>query len=445
MSRRAVLEKFEKYAEETERRVAYGIEQYRKGNFKLKVLDAEGNPVKNAKIALSQTGHEFKFGANLFMLDELETEEKNEQYKQYFAGLFNMATLPFYWSGLEPEPGCWRYDKNSPKLYRRPAIDRCMEFCEKHGIEPREHALAYDYLYPTWSREMTVQELKQAYTARCREIASRYADKIPTIEVTNECEWGYDKSGALMNEDDYIEWSFLEAGRHFPNNQLVINEKTHVIWKDDLPRNRHAYYLQIERALNKGARIDAIGMQFHMFYPAEDELKRTAQTYSPRHQFAVMDRFADFRRPLQITEVTIPAYSQTAEDEEIQAELIRQLYRIWFSHERMEQIIYWNLPDGYAAYAPMGDFASGENYYRGGLLRFDMTPKPAYYAIRDLIQTEWHTETETTTDENGVAYFRGFYGDYSAKINGREAKLRAYKTLPIDSEYNKRVKPIVLE
>jgi hypothetical protein len=43
------------------------------------------------------------------MLDELETEEKNEKYKKYFAELFNMATLPFYWDTLEPEKGKPRY------------------------------------------------------------------------------------------------------------------------------------------------------------------------------------------------------------------------------------------------------------------------------------------------------------------------------------------------
>ena len=45
------------------------------------------------------------------MLDELETEEKNEKYKKCFAELFNMATLPFYWRDLEPEKGKQRYDK----------------------------------------------------------------------------------------------------------------------------------------------------------------------------------------------------------------------------------------------------------------------------------------------------------------------------------------------
>ena len=82
----------------------------------------------------------------------------------------------------------------------------------------------------------------------------------------------------------------------------------------------------------------------------------------------------------------------------------------------MEAIIYWNLVDGYAAFAPQGDMTAGENKFFGGLMRFDMTKKPAYDALYNLIHKEWHTELETGTDESGTASFRGFYGDYELEI-----------------------------
>lgn len=87
----------------------------------------------------------------------------------------------------------------------------------------------------------------------------------------------------------------------------------------------------------------------------------------------------------------------------------------------MEQIIYWNLVDGYAAFAPQGDMTAGENYYYGGLIRFDFTPKPSYYRIKDLIEKKWHTEQEIVTDKSGNANFRGFYGKYDVEIeiNGK--------------------------
>ena len=60
--------------------------------------------------------------------------------------------------------------------------------------------------------------------------------------------------------------------------------------------------------------------------------------------------------------------------------------------------------------------SSGENYYRGGLLRFDMSPKPAYFAIKELFEKEWHTECEIDTNEVGAGEFKGFYGDYELEI-----------------------------
>lgn len=410
--RRKVLELFEEHKEFLEERISFGIEQHRKGYASIVVKDADGKPVTVAKIKVRQRTHEFKFGANLFMLDELESEEKNEMYKKYFADTFNMATLPFYWDATEPEKGKTRYARDSEKLYRRPSIDLCIEFCEKHGIEPREHALAYEHFFPDWLKTASVAEVKSALENRYKEISERYSDKIPTIEVTNEMHWREGKT-AFYNEPDYVEWCFKLAEKYFPANQLVINECT--MW-NDVGNPRDKDYAYIEAAMLRGARIDAVGMQYHMFFKAEDEYEATRPFYNPKKLYDIMDLYSGLGKPLQITEVTIPAYSYESEDEEIQAELIKLLYSIWFSHPNTEQIIYWNLVDGYAFGASQGDMTAGENYFYGGLLRFDMTPKPAYYAIKNLIEKEWHTEAEIITDDAGKAKFKGFYGEYDAEI-----------------------------
>ena len=411
--RRRILELFDEQKDFLDEKVNSGIETHRKGYANIALTDGEGNVVSNAKIRLTQKSHEFKFGANLFMLDELETEEKNELYKKYFADVFNMATLPFYWKDTEPEKGKTRYGKNSEKIYRRPPADLCIEFCEKHGIEPREHALAYEHCFPQWLKDASVYDVKCALEKRYSEISERYKDKIPTIEVTNEMEWEEGRT-AFYDEPDYVEWCFKLAEKYFPTNELVINEWGG-IWTDSC-RATDKYYSYIENAMLKGARIDAIGMQYHMFCKAEEEYQNTRKFYNPKKLYGYMDLYSNLGKPLQITEVTIPAFSNDAEDEAIQAEIIEKLYSIWFSHPNTEQIIYWNLVDGYAAFAPQGDMTAGENYYYGGLLRFDMTPKPAYYMIKDLIEKRWHTEEEITTNDKGEAEWKGFYGEYDVEI-----------------------------
>ena len=421
--RRKVLELFEEQKVFLSERVESGIEKHRKGDAVISIFDKNGNPVPNARIKITQKNHEFRFGANLFMLDELETDDKNEKYKQYFADIFNMATLPFYWNTLEPEKGKPRYAKDSAKIYRRPPIDLCIEYCKNHGIEPREHALAYDAFFPTWLCSASIDEVKSEFERRCAEISERYADKIPTIEVTNEMEWPSCKT-AFYNDPDYIKWCFEAARKYFPKNQLGINEHTQLAWVDCC-RATDKYYAYIEANLLRGAPIDAIGMQYHIFRRAEDEYRTTRTLYNPKQLYAHMDMYARFGKPLQITEITVPSYSWEEEDEEIQAKIIEALYSIWFSHPAVEQIIYWNLVDGYAHVADadpqkiketQGNMSVGENYFHGGLLRFDMTPKPAYIKIKELLQKRWHTEEDLVSDENGNASFRGFYGDYDVEI-----------------------------
>ena len=429
--RQQVLKNFEEQKDYLDQKISYGIENYRKGDAKITLKDGDGSAADGAKIKITQKTHHFKFGANLFLLDELESDEKNNTYKKYFADVFNMATLPFYWNDLEPVCGKPRFDKNSPKVYRRPALDLCVEFCRKNGIEPREHCLNYDLFRPQWLYGASVDVIKQKLEERIKILAERYRDDIPCWEVTNEtlCILPEGKASAFYYEPDFVEWSFETAQKYLGDNQLAINESPWWVYDKAFLYNRSPYYMLIDRAIKNGARIDAIGMQFHMYFTREEEVQKvTKYFYNPRHHYELMDTYAGFGKPLQLTEITIPAYSNDPEDEELQAQILEKLYSIWFSHPATEQIIYWNLVDGYA-FVPnpdpekirrsQGDMTLGENYYYGGLVRFDMTPKPAYYAIKNLINNVWRTRGELCTDDGGTATMRGFYGRYEVEIERR--------------------------
>ena len=420
---KSVLGRFRSAAAETDARVKAGIEENRKGTMTLSFKDADGRPCENVHVVLKQKSHRFKYGANLFMLDEIpDGAEKNEAYKARFAEAFNLATLPFYWKDLEPEQGKPRYAKDSPRIYRRPSPDLCVEWCESNGIEPKVHCLNYPagYTCPDWARG-DVQKEKVFLEKRFRELAERYASRIPMWEVTNELLVPFRRGETgIFSGPDLVEWSFKTAERHFPANRLIINEDSDTAWNSW--GTRSAYYLMVENALLKGCRIDGIGMQFHSFWGTDmaKVAARAAERYDPQRLFDVMDTYALLGRPLQITETTIPAYSDDPGDEEVQAEIVRELYRIWFSHRAMEAIIYWNLPDGYAYGTKPGDFSGGENIFHGGLCRFDLSPKPAYEVIRDLFGREWRTNIDREAP-GGRFSFRGFYGSYSleATSNGK--------------------------
>ena len=125
--------------------------------------------------------------------------------------------------------------------------------------------------------------------------------------MTNETLWVENRDATsgqntlFFHEPDYVEWSFEHARKHFPCNELILNEAPARIWLDGFKYNRSAYYMLIERALSKGAPIDTIGMQ----YQASGE--PDPKFFDPIHIYQVLDQYAKLGKPIQISEITIPS------------------------------------------------------------------------------------------------------------------------------------------
>ncbi len=418
--RDALMRGFEENASFMKNTVETNIRLHRMGHGTLRVVRPDGSPLAGAQIRVCQKSHEFRFGCNLFMLDEMETQEKNELYRERFAGLFNYAVVPFYWRDLEPGQGQPRYSCDSPKIYRRPPPDLCVAYCREHGIRMKGHCLVYPCWSPLWMpRDVRMQKILTE--AHIKEVAARYERDIEDWDVENEnlCFLTMPEY-KLAEEPDFLEWCFDTADRAFTSGDRMFINEASFVWKSSglwqFMGTRSPYYMQIDRLLRTGHRVDAVGLQFHQFVRREQETEPgVSLPFDPCKLYEVMDCYGRLGRPLHVSEVTIPAYTQSAEDEEVQALLCENLYRTWFSHPAMDGIVYWNLPDGYAAFAPQGT-SEGENYYAGGLFRYDLSEKPSAAALRRLIQHEWHTEESLHTDENGEVSFDGFFGDYSADI-----------------------------
>ncbi|MBQ0084316.1 MAG: endo-1,4-beta-xylanase [Clostridiales bacterium] len=430
---------FEKHRDILENQVPNNIEKYRKGTCKIRLTDKSGRPIKNQKISLHQKSHDFNYGANIFMLDEFKNEEDNQKYRKFFKEYFNTATVPFYWDGLEPEQGKPRFDKNSPKIYRRPAPDLCLEYCEENGIRPKLHCLVYDKMTPDWLPKSDEKAMEKCYEERFRQIAERYAGKMFEYEVINETlyEPGWHTQTAVSKKKDVIDWAFGLAKKYFPNETLVINEGMGFF--EIANGFRHPYFMQVENALLKGVPIDKIGFQYHIFTgaysPTEEDyeniIKRDAWRTDPTLTTRSIDVFKELGLPMEITEVTIPTFGETEQDEELQAEILKNLYSLWFSFPQIDTVVYWNTVDGYA-YAKKQNDPNNSDYWdenkcRGGLFRHDLTPKKSALMLKKLFNEIWHTDIETVTDEDGYAVFSGFFGDYELCIDNKEFAFGIHK------------------
>ena len=145
-----------------------------------------------------------------------------------------------------------------------------------------------------------------------------------------------------------------------------------------------------------------------------------------RRAWDVCEHFAKFGKPLNFTETTIisgeikrninysgrdPNWPTTPEGEARQEKEVAEFYTILFSHPavRGDHVV------GFQRQCVAGRTA--------GLVRKDMSPKPAYEQLMKLVKGEWWTaEVKAKTDGNGKVTFRGFLGDYTVESTAGKGK-----------------------
>ncbi len=375
------------------------IERHRKADATVTVLDPQGRPVPDAQVSITQKRHTFLFGCNIFNWGRIEDPQLQEAYLTKFADLLNYATLPFYWAAYEFRPG----EPNHAYT------EKVARWCQEHGILTKGHPLAWNHADPAWLPE-DPDEVYRLQLARIEDCVSRFRGLIDRWDVVNE--------PTHFNRDEFLRtapkltaaWSkrgqleftrecFLQARKASPDAILLVNDY----------RIDPAYERVIEGLVDESGKplYDAIGIQSHMH----------GGPWSIEQTWEVCERFSRFGVPLHFTETTIlsgprpprggprrpPA--STPEGEGRQAEEVTRFYTVLFSHPAVEAITWWDF----------SDFRSWQGA-PAGLLRRDMSPKPAYEALYELIKGRWWTQLECRTDPQGAAKFRGFLGDYRVVV-----------------------------
>lgn len=411
-----LLEKYRATYEKLEPAIKENTEKYRKGIFKLRLTDKTGAPLRNADITVTQKSHKFDFGCNGLMLGQLG--EKNEIYEQEFAKLFQLVTTTFCWSITETEPGKFRFEEGSEEIFRRPPADRVLKFAQKYGLKAKGQPLLADSWYPKWaSRE--VETLKKQYVNYFAEVAKRYDGKYYMFDVTNESNFCLERTPDFpllkMGKTEYVKWALKEAQKLFGSKtKLERNEASEV----NAGKDADFYFAENKEILAEGIRLDTIGLQFHFFNEGAAKHHLNNEYLALEEIYGKYLKYCELGIPMYISEVTIPSrFSGLTREqgEQIQAEMIEKLYRLWFSVPNMAGIIYWNFKDG-PAWNDEGDCL-------GCLLDTALREKPSYQVLYQLIRREWNTELTLKTDEKGEASFRGYYGTYDILVDGESCEV----------------------
>ena len=384
-------------------RIDEGIRRHRQGEAQIQITDSRGAPLSGVKIQAVQQDSPFHFGANIFMLGGYATGELNRKYEEAFCGLFNGATVPFYWPGTEPEQGHLRFSEGSTPMARRPPPDAVVAFCQKNGLRMHGHTLVWEsteWSIPNWlSPDPAISE--PLWEKRVREIAERYGKVIKRWDVINEPVSDYYRYVPTHPmPDNYPRKAFAWAEKYFPSDVRQDINETPGAWAQEF----EPYFRLIQNLRADGSRIGAVGLQFHVHTDAELGRVLSGELYRPSQLLETLDRYAELELPIHISEITLTSPDNSDDGQEAQAEVARNFYRLWFSHRFTEGITWWNLPDGGAA--------PGQNEVNPGLVTKDMTPKRSYHVLHDLLHKEWRTSISGTTDEQGRFLFRGFHGRY---------------------------------
>ena len=417
----SVLKNFTAQKELIRQRSEQGIEQARKGNARLIFVNEKGDPLDHVQYDINQTCHDFSFGCTAFPLGGFDSDEKNARFEEAFAHLFNMTVCPFFWDTLEPVKGHPRYAADSPGIPRRPAPDLVCDFAEKYGMTVKGHALVYCGHAPSWAED-DIPRYKAQLEEHIAELAERYAKRVRDWDAVNEALGWFDKRNPGMrakplsfhHSDGYVEWCMRTARKYFPNNRLFVNDGDGSIIPGDyrFAFERDRFFLLLKVLRLEGCAPDAAGLMLHLFLE-KDQLK--ADLFDAENLYEALDYWTQFGMKLNLSELTIPAYSEAEEDEQFQAELTETLYRIWFGHPAVDSIVWWNMADG-TAYVDRVE-KRDENRYHQGLIRSDFSRKPAYRALERLIREEWHTRETGNTSDSCCLDLRGFYGSYDLTLS----------------------------
>lgn len=374
------------------------IEQLRKGDFAVAVVDAGGKPVTGATVRVEQRKSAFQFGSALQMARLVNDTADNRTYRQKVLELFNAASTEndLKWPAWSGEWG---------SSYAKAQTMTGLGWLKNHGFHVRGHVL----VWPGWKNlPSSIQALQG--TARQSEIPARALAHIADVvgatrdlvdewDVLNEPYANHDLMD-LFGAGIQADW-FKAARAATPAAPLFLNDYSN--HDASLDAGHVAHFETTARYLKtQGAPIGGLGLQGHI----------SANPSPPVNVLKVLDRYESLGLPVRVTEFDI-----NTDDEELQADYTRDFLIALFSHASVVGVQHWGFWEG-AHWIP-----------QAAMYRKDWSEKPNARAYKALVLEEWRTRATGATDAAGVWRGRGFFGDYVVTVEWGGKKYEQVFTL----------------
>ena len=375
------------------------IEQIRKSDVSVKVVDEQGMPVENAEVRVEQTRHAFGFGTIVNVDDYSKMDASTQQkYKEAFSQIahnragFENALKSNYITDAQ----------------RQVQVDDWLSYFKEKDIDVRGHVLIYGqdsrlnnvdmngYKTDLANKDLLTADTVEGRTAlqdwtanHINTYVTKYKGQIYNWDVVNENMTSHDWSDRLGGYDALVNW-FEQAHEADPEAKLTYNDYG-ILSRDSGHQNYH--YDLCKYLVDHDSAMTTIGIQGHV------------SLISPEEILSILDRFSTLGKEIEITEFT---YED--DDPEFQAQFTRDFMIAVFSEEVVTSLTTWGFWEG-CMYQP-----------KAAMVDKNFNLKPNGQVWMDLVYDEWWTKESGNTDNAGIYTTRAFLGNHNVtiKANGTE-------------------------
>jgi GH35 family endo-1,4-beta-xylanase len=351
------------------------IEQFRKRDAHITVLNQSGNPIKDVNVQIKQIKHKFAFGSciNSRVLSDVN-------YANFFKNHYE-------WAVMENESK-WYYDEPTQGNVNYTTADNIYNWCTANGITVRGHCIYWEVesVVQDWIKNLpyaplpATSELRTAVENRMDSAVNHFKGKFVHWDVDNEMLHGSFYKDRLGEAIHY--WMFQAAHAIDPNCKLFVNDYSVVAGGET-----EAYKTQIQNLLDNNAPVQGIGAQCHF-----------GNSIDPYTTYARIDSLAQKGLPIWCTE-----FDFEQPDVNVRADGLETLYRVAFSHPAVEGILCWGFWE--------------KSFWKDNCFIVDANwvLNEAGRRYESLIN-EWTTKDANITNSTGDVNFRGFHGAYEITL-----------------------------
>jgi len=284
-------------------------------------------------------------------------------------------------------PTFWRWIEFSRGQQNWAPIEEILSFCEARGLAAKSFSIFWGGIggMPPWFRDLPYPEKLQAIERWATDVVQRLKGRVSCWEVANEMhDWHFANRIPQLTHDQALEITRLVSdvvGGLDPGTPRLVNHCCP--WGDYVqdPEKGGPWspLTFLEELVETDLEFEGLGVQ--MYNPGRDLMEC----------IALLDRFAEFGKPIWITEMGTPSSGaghdqlETEQvdtdigwrgpwEQESQADWIEKFFTMALSRDYLRSITYWDFDDR-SAFIP-----------HAGLLDMYGEPKESFFRLQELCE-----------------------------------------------------------